>query len=160
MQLKGTKILLESREHSEAFQKYAIERGCTWHNSKDIKHTDEPIICIDGFLMFSFSDDIDLFEYLDYQEITFESGESGASGRSNININGHWIPNITIMPRNNEYYISPDLTHIKCKTFLANTGSALTKFHYHHNMCYPNDEFGEFAACLHQKALLFPKQRE
>lgn len=152
MKLKNTKILLKSREHSEAFQKFAIERGCSWHNSKDIQHTDQPIICIDGYLMFSYSDDTDLFEYFDCQEITFESSES------NININGHWIPNITIAPRNNEYYIAPDLTHNKCKTFLANTESDLTKFHYRHNMCYPNDEFGELAAGLHQKALLFPNK--
>lgn len=152
MQLKNTKILLKSREHSEAFQKYAIERGCSWNNSKDIKHVDQPIICIDGHLILAYSDDTDFFECFGHKEITFESGES------NININGHWIPNITIIPQNNEYYIAPDLTHNKCKTFLANTESDITKFHYRHNMCYPNDEFGEFAAVLHHKAILYPKE--
>lgn len=62
--------MLQSREHSIAFQKYAIERGCSWYNSKDIKHVDQPIICIDGHLMFSYSDDVDWFESLNYQEIT------------------------------------------------------------------------------------------
>lgn len=158
MKLKRTKILLKSREHSEAFQKYAIERGCSWYNSKDIKHTDQPIICIDGYLMFSYSDDTDLFEYFDYQEITFEPSESGESGVSNININGYWIPNITIIPQNNEYYIAPDLTHNKRKTFLANTESDITKFHYRHNMCYPNSYYGEFAAVLHHNAILYPRE--
>lgn len=152
MKLKNTKILLKSREHSIAFQKYAIERGCSWHNTNYIAHVDQPIICIDGYLVFSYDDDTDLFECFGHKEITFESGES------NININGHWIPNITITPRNNEYYITFEIGRNKCKTFLANTESALTKFHYRHNMCYPNDEFGEFAASLHQKALLYPNK--
>ena len=73
MKLKNTKILLQNREHSIAFQKYAIERGCSWYNSKDIKHVDQPVICIDEHLMFSYSDDADWFEELDHQEITFET---------------------------------------------------------------------------------------
>lgn len=153
MRLKSTKILILNKEHSIEFQKYAIENGCSWFGDNTIKHTNQPIICIDEYLMLSYSDDLDLFEYFDFREITF--GED-----SNININGHWIPNITFVPKNGEHYITPDLTHIKCKNYVANTESTLTKFHYHHSLCYPNNELGEYAAALHQKALLFPKERK
>lgn len=158
MKLKRTKILLKSREHSEAFQKYAIERGCSWYNSKDVKHTDQPIICIDGYLMFSYSDDIDLFEYFDYQEITFESGDPAkvitgysvyecdieTAGLSKFDI-ADWVSNKT----NRKNGLKYDAIKMNDRFWLVEN---------------PNIEIseeeanGEFAAVLRHKAILYPKE--